>query len=132
MPPKDKRELASTRRNCIETAFHMTAGTENVAEPRICASTERVRQHRERRRNGLRLMTVEMPEATIEHAIARGLLKPEDRTRPWSVIQVCYASLLSEKAMQWLVRNGVIKANQCGDTGAILRRISNWLEQAGT
>jgi hypothetical protein len=33
-----------------------------------------VRQHRERRRNGLRLMTVQMPE----HAISRGLLKPEE------------------------------------------------------
>jgi hypothetical protein len=50
----------------------------SLAEPRICASRERVRQHRERRRNGLRLMTVKMPEASIEHAISRGLLKPEE------------------------------------------------------
>ncbi len=55
---------------------------EKGREPRICASTERVRQHRERRRNGPRLMTVTMPEATIEHAITRGLLKPEDCTKP--------------------------------------------------
>lgn len=107
------------------------AAVENVGEPRICASTERVRQHRERRRNGLRLMTVAMPEANTEHAIARGLLKPEDRTKPWPVIQACYASLLSETAMQWLVRNRVINGNERGDTAAILRRISNWLEQAG-
>jgi hypothetical protein len=46
--------------------------------------------------------------------------------------QACYASLLSEKAMQRLVRTGVIDANECGDAAAILRRISNWLEQAGT
>ncbi len=108
----------------------MTAATENVAGPRICASTERVRQHRERRRNGLRLMTVTMPEANIEHAINRGLLKPEDRARLWPVIQACYASWLSDAAMQWLVRNGVINANKRGDAAAILRSISNWLEQA--
>jgi AcrR family transcriptional regulator len=108
----------------------MTAAIENVAEPRVCASTERVRQHRERRRNGLRLMTVAMPEANIEHAITRGLLKPEDRTKPLPVIQACYASWLSDTAMQWLIRNGVINGNERGDTAAILRRISNWLEQA--
>jgi hypothetical protein len=68
----------------------MTAAIENVAEPRTCASTERVRQHRERRRNGLRLMTVAMPEASIEQAISRGLLKPEDRAKPWAAIQACY------------------------------------------
>jgi hypothetical protein len=70
----------------------MIGAIENVAEPRLRASTKRVRQHRERRRNGLRLMTVATPEANIEHAISRGLLKPEDRTKPWAVIQACYAS----------------------------------------
>ena len=74
---------------------------------RICASTERVRQHRERRRRGLHLMTVAMPEASIEHAISRGLLKPEVHTKPWAVIQACYASWLSDTAMQWLIRNGI-------------------------
>ncbi len=103
----------------------------NVAAPRICASTERVRQRRERHRNGLRLMTVAMPEANIEQAISRGLLKPEDRTKPWPVIQACYASLLSETAMQWLVQNGVINGEERGDAATILRRISNWLEQTG-
>jgi hypothetical protein len=109
----------------------MSDAIENVAEPRICTSRERVRQHRERRRNGLRLMTVAMPEANIEHAITRGLLKPEDRTKPWPVIQACYASWLSDTAMQWLIRNGVINSDERGDTAAILRSISNWLERAG-
>jgi hypothetical protein len=76
-------------------------------------------------------MTVAMPEANIEQAIARGLLKPEDRTKPWPVIQACYASLLSDKAMQWLIRNKVINGEERGDAAAILRRIGNWLEQAG-
>jgi vacuolar-type H+-ATPase catalytic subunit A/Vma1 len=65
----------------------MTAAIENIAASRVCASTERVRQHRERRRNGLRLMTVAMPEAAIEQAITRGLLKPADRTKPWSGVR---------------------------------------------
>jgi hypothetical protein len=109
----------------------MIGAIENVAEPRLRASTKRVRQHRERRRNGLRLMTVAMPEANIEHAISRGLLKPEDRTKPWAVIQACYASWLSDTAMQWLIRNAVINGKERGDAAAILRSISKWLERAG-
>jgi hypothetical protein len=35
----------------------------------------RVRRHRERRRAGLCLFTIEVPEANLEQAIARGLLK---------------------------------------------------------
>jgi hypothetical protein len=105
----------------------MTAATENT-EPLICASAERVRQYRERRRKGLRLMTVAMPEASIENAIGRGLLKPEDRDRPWAVIQACYASWLSEAAMQWLIQNGFITEDQRGDTAAILRSLSDWLD----
>jgi hypothetical protein len=94
-------------------------------------SAERVRQYRERRRNGLRLMSVAMPEANVEQAISRGLLKPEDRTKPWPAIQACYASLLSDQAMQWLMRNKVINGEERGNAAVILRRMSNWLEQAG-
>lgn len=39
--------------------------------------------------------------------------------------QACYASLLSEKAMQRLVRNNLINANERGDAAAILGSISN-------
>jgi hypothetical protein len=110
----------------------MTAAIENVAEPRICASTERVQRHRERRRKGLRLVTVAMPEASIEHAITRGLLKPEDRAKPWTVIQSYYATWMSEQAMHWLIRNRLIHDNERGDAVAILRNISNWLERAAS
>ncbi len=79
----------------------MTAAIENIAEAGICASTERVRPHRQRRRNRLRLMSVAMPEASIDQAITRGLLKPEDRSRPWSVIQ---ASIVA-KGHKELARN---------------------------
>jgi hypothetical protein len=59
----------------------MTAGDENVTEPRpVRPSTLRVRRHRERRREGLRLLTLEMPETAIDVAIARAFLKLEDST----------------------------------------------------
>ena len=54
----------------------MTADSKNVTETRpVRPSTLRVRRHRERRREHLRLLTVEIPEPVIEDAIARGLLK---------------------------------------------------------
>jgi hypothetical protein len=49
-------------------------------------STLRVRRHRERRRQGICLFTVEVPRALIEAAIARGLLKPVDCLDAWKVV----------------------------------------------
>jgi hypothetical protein len=45
-----------------------------------------------------------MPEANIVRAITRRLLQTEDCTKPWPVNQACYASWVSDKAMQWLWR----------------------------
>jgi hypothetical protein len=67
----------------------MNTATESIDEPRISASTLRVRRHRERRREGLRLLTLEMPEPAIETAVALGLLKPEDWAQSSSVIKAC-------------------------------------------
>ena len=65
----------------------------------------------------MRLLTVEMPEPAIEAAVARGLLKSENRTEAWPVIQSAYAAQLSERALDWLIHNGVIAENQRTDTG---------------
>jgi hypothetical protein len=46
-----------------------SAATARPANP----STQRVRRYRERRREGLQLFTVTVPETVIEGAIARGL-----------------------------------------------------------
>ena len=78
----------------------MTAGDENVAKPRpVGPSTLRVRRHRERRRERLRLLTLEMPETAIDAAVARDFLKPEDSTQAWSVIESVYATQLSDRAL---------------------------------
>ena len=46
-------------------------------------NTLRVRLQRQRRREGLRLLTVEMHETAIQAAIARGLLKREESADDW-------------------------------------------------
>jgi hypothetical protein len=94
----------------------------------VSASTLRVRRYRERRREGVRCLTVEMYEADIAEAIARCLLKSDGDAG--NVLDAWYASHLSDVALQWLVDNKVIKPEQRGDAGSILHSISAWLEQA--
>jgi hypothetical protein len=106
-------------------------GVENVTEPHsLRPNTLRVRRHRQRRREGLRLLTVEIPEPVIEAAIARGLLKPEDCAQSSSVMRCAFAAQLSDTALNWLTSNAVITSEQRADAVAILQRISEWLEQA--
>jgi hypothetical protein len=106
----------------------MTSATKYTA---VNPSTLRVRRYRERRRKGQYLLTLEMPERITEAAITRGLLKPEDRVSAWVALQAAFASMLSDNALSWLVRNGVIRSDQRADAVGILRRISKWLEEAG-
>jgi hypothetical protein len=108
----------------------MAVSDENVPEPRPRPSTPRVRLHRERRRDGLRLLTLEIPVSAIDAAIARGFIKPEDSNLAWSVIDSVYRTQLSDTALDWLTDNAVITPEQRTNVAAILRCISNWVEQA--
>ena len=106
----------------------MSIANTAIASNSVNPSTVRVRRHRERRREGIRCLTVEMYEADIAEATARGLLKSDGDA--WNVLDAWYACHLSEVALQWLVDNRVIKPEQRGDTASILHSISAWLEQA--
>ena len=110
----------------MEAYQAMTADTESCPTGR---STQRVRRHRERRRNRHSLFTVEVPQTAIDAAIGRGLLDPASLYEPWVLIQACYANMLSDAALNWLVRNEVIRNEQRADAAAILRSISGWLER---
>ena len=101
---------------------------ESRPESRIAATTLRVRRHRERRREGLRWLTLEMPETAIDAAIARGFLKPEDSTQAWSGDPKRLRHSAFREALNWLTDNGVITTEQRTNPVAILRCISAWLE----
>ena len=90
-----------------------------------------MRRYRERRREGLCLLKVEVPEANLADAISRQLLKAEDRVKAWPVIQACYAAELSDAALDWLINGDVITRGHRTDAVAILRSIGAWLERAG-
>jgi hypothetical protein len=56
-------------------------------------AAERMRRHRQRRRNRLRCLTVELRETEIDALIRRGLLKPETRNRIYDLQMALYAFL---------------------------------------
>jgi hypothetical protein len=53
--------------------------SESVAAPPPSGATLRMRRHRERRRDGLRCMMIELRETEVTALIRRGLLKGETR-----------------------------------------------------
>jgi hypothetical protein len=57
------------------------------------AAAERMRLHRERRRNGMRCLTIELRETEIDALIREGLLKSETRNDPSAVTKALYAHL---------------------------------------
>jgi hypothetical protein len=64
---------------------------ELVRHPSTAA--ERMRLHRDRRRRGLRCLTIELRETEIDVLIRKGLLKGETRHDPGAVCDALYAHL---------------------------------------
>jgi hypothetical protein len=56
-------------------------------------AAERMRRHRQRRRDGLRCLVIELRETEIDVLISRGHLKNEKRSDPSEVIDALYAHL---------------------------------------
>ena len=57
------------------------------------AAAERMRRHRERRRDGLRCLTIELRETEIDALVRMGLLKREMRNDANAIIEALYAFL---------------------------------------
>ena len=67
--------------------------TDAISPPSISAAAERMRRHRQRRRDGLRCLNVELRETEIDTLIRKGLLKQETRNDPYAVREALYAHL---------------------------------------
>jgi hypothetical protein len=68
----------------------MTSSAGPVARLR---AAERVRRHRERRRDGLRCLTIELRETERDALIRKGLLKADARNDLHAVREALYAHL---------------------------------------
>ena len=56
-------------------------------------AAERMRRHRQRRRDGLRRLTIELRDSEIDELIRRGLLKSEMRNDDTEIIDALYVHL---------------------------------------
>jgi hypothetical protein len=70
-------------------------GTERMNDlaARPSPAAERMRAHRERRRQGLRCLMIELRETEIDALIRKGLLKPETRYNSTALREALYAVL---------------------------------------
>ena len=51
------------------------------------AAAQRMRRSRQRRRDGLRCLTIELRETEIDELIRKGLLKTDARNDPYAVLE---------------------------------------------
>jgi hypothetical protein len=56
-------------------------------------AAERTRRHRQRKKDGLRCLTIELREREVDALIRKGLLKPETRNVAYDVQMALYAFL---------------------------------------
>ena len=66
---------------------------EHLTAPAVSAAAVRMRRHRERRRDGLRCMTIELRETEIAALADRGLLRDETRN-DWRAVKQAFYDFL--------------------------------------
>ena len=67
--------------------------TSAPAIPTRSTAAERMRRHRERRRDGLRCLTIELRETEIDALARNGFLKADARNDPDAIRDALYAHL---------------------------------------
>jgi hypothetical protein len=71
----------------------MTTIPPNIASATRSAAAERMRRHRERRRFGLRCVTLQVRDGEIEKLIRRGLLQADMRNDIHEIREALYVHL---------------------------------------
>ena len=67
--------------------------TMTLHQPSTTRGAERMRLHRERRRRGLRCLTIELREAEIDALVRAGLLRAETRNNLRAISEALYEHL---------------------------------------
>ena len=67
--------------------------TDAISPPNISAAAERMRRHRQRRRDGLRCLTVELRATEINTLVRMGLLHRDSRNDDGAVLTAFYSLL---------------------------------------
>ena len=85
----DKKHIAATAA-CGEPQPVQLARTSTL--PPLTAA-ERMRAHRQRRRDGMRCLTLEIRDSEIDALIGKGMLKAEARNDADAILNALYAHL---------------------------------------
>jgi hypothetical protein len=73
--------------------LEMTTNPPTAAPATRSAAAERMRRHRERRRDGLRCLTIELRESEIDALARNGFLKSDTRNDLYSIETALYQFL---------------------------------------
>jgi hypothetical protein len=65
------------------------------------SAAKRMRRHRERRRDGLRCLNIELRATEIDALIQRGLLKADTRNDPRAILEALYHHLDETLGGKW-------------------------------
>jgi hypothetical protein len=71
----------------------MTTNPPTAAPATRSAAAERMRRHRERRRDGLRCVIVDISNTEIDSLIRKGMLKADARNNPYAIEMALYELL---------------------------------------
>ena len=71
----------------------MTTNQPNTAPVTHSPAAERMRRHRERRRDGLRCLTIELRVTEIDALVRNGFLKADARNDPDAIRDALYSHL---------------------------------------
>jgi hypothetical protein len=82
----------------------MSQDAEMVAT--VSAAAERMRRHRERRRDGMRCLTIELRETEIDALICKGMLKADARNDPHAIRDALHEYLDHTLGRIAVTRNG--------------------------
>ena len=85
--------LSAPPRRCRPRGAGVGIERMNQPDHRRSLAAERMRLHRERRRDGLRCLMIELRETEIDALIQRGLLDNETRNDPGAIIDALYGFL---------------------------------------
>jgi hypothetical protein len=62
-------------------------------QPMPSPANERMRRHRQRQRDGLRCLTIELYETKVDALVHKGFLKAETRNDSFAIIEALYEHL---------------------------------------
>ena len=82
-----------TRSPTKEQLLKMTTNPPTSTPAPCSAAAERMRAHRQRRRDGLRCVTIELRETEIDVLVRKGMLKADARNNQDAIRDALYALL---------------------------------------